>query len=437
MALVSDVKALLQDACERTPHYLVGAVLHKSKDPVDSWIVDVKDGGGEILLMLSEEGCRDRTRAMTAEQLHQAILALPFEDDVDVELCQCESEHMRLDSPIAAAEFSDDEEVLVFMDWDQAKRRGLCEGSLRLCLVCGQEKEGGNPFCLRCRAEFAERVEEASGGPGAFDIEAPGTGLPQAIVPFDSNQAVDHQRMTAELLGLPVEKTIDLGRGVILTMRLVPAGEFCKSGEFHFYRVKLTRPFYLGIYPVTQAQYEAIMGKNPSECKGPDLPVVTVTWDHAQRFCATLSRQAGQEFALPTGAQWEYACRAGTTSFFGFGDYEEDLSDYAWYHDNSDTLPPVGKKKPNVFGFYDMHGNVNEWCQDRMDADSFEDRYDICSGGLQVDPVGRTGPHRIIYGGTWLSGASDCGSASRGLTSPKNTSCILGFRVAAALPIGA
>ncbi len=435
MATLGNVKAFLQDVCKTHSHCLAGAVFGKSDGTVDAWIVDVKDAGDEILLMLSEEDSRDSTEAMTVEQLYQAILTLRSEDGADVELCHCQSGQLRMDSPIAAAELTDDEEVLVFLDWDQARRRGLCERSLRLCMKCGQEKEGGRPFCWRCRTELADRVEAATGRPEASGVEPPGRGLPQAVVPFDQRQALAYQRATAEFLGVPVDRAIDLGGGVSLYMKLIPAGEFHRFGQFHFCRVRLTRPFYLGIYPVTQAQYKAVMGKNPSERKGSDRPVVTVPLTDVETFCAKLSQHSGQACELPTAAQWEYACRAGTTSFFCFGDYEEDLSDYAWYHDNSDTLPPVGKKKPNAFGFYDMHGNVDEWCQDRRDCSDFRDRYGICSDTLQIDPVGRTGSDRVICGGTWLSEASGCGSASRALTSPKNTSFILGFRVAAVLPV--
>jgi formylglycine-generating enzyme required for sulfatase activity len=320
---------------------------------------------------------------------------------------------------------------------DQARRRGMCQESLRVCMTCGQKKEGSNMFCLRCQAEYAERVKEATGGPEASDIEAPGTGLPQAIVPFDWSQAMEYQRATAEFLGLPVDRAIDLGQGVFLHMKLVPAGEFYRCGRFRSYRVRLTRPFYLGIYPVTQAQFEAVMGTNPSERKGADKPVVTVPLDDIETFCARLSQRSDLEVGLPTEAQREYACRAGTTSFFSFGDYVEDLSDYAWYHDNSDALPPVGKKKPNAFGFYDMHGSVHEWCQDRENWDDYWKLDDSYSGGLKIDPVGCTGSYRVTCGGTWLSNASECGSAMRGLVLPIHKSFLAGFRVAAVLPVPA
>src|ERR1019366_6733194 len=115
----------------------------------------------------------------------------------------------------------------------------------------------------------------------------------------------------------------------------------------------------------TEEQYEQIMGKNPSRIKGAQNPVETVSWDDAMEFCKKLSQKTGKTVRLPTEAQWEYACRAGTKTRFSFGDKDEDLGDYAWYEKNSDGKShPVGQKKPNGLGLYDMHGNVWQWCAD-------------------------------------------------------------------------
>ena len=129
-------------------------------------------------------------------------------------------------------------------------------------------------------------------------------------------------------------------------------------------------PYAFGVFEVTQAQYQAVTGKNPSRFKGSSLPVTNVSWDDACEFCEKLTereRAAGrisenQEYRLPTFREWSHACRAGTTTKFYTGDSEEDLARAAWYEGNSGNRPhPVGLKEPNAFGLYDMHGNVGEW----------------------------------------------------------------------------
>ena len=183
---------------------------------------------------------------------------------------------------------------------------------------------------------------------------------------------------------------IDLNSGVKLEMVLIPAGEFMmgstssenghQTDEAPRHRVRITRPFYLGKYKVTQEQWQAVMGYNPSDYKGPRNPVEMVSWDDCQEFCKRLSQQRGdghQVFRLPTEAQWEYACRAGGAKRFCFGDNEALLGQYAWraVYDGQQHMVlarhPVGEKKPNAWGLYDMHGDVSEWCQDWFDKDYY------------------------------------------------------------------
>ena len=124
--------------------------------------------------------------------------------------------------------------------------------------------------------------------------------------------------------------------------------------------------FAIGKYPVTQEQYQAVMGNNPSYFQGnPQNPVESVSYDDAVVFCQKLSEMTGKNYRLPTESEWEYACRAGTTTDYYFGDDANQLGDYAWYEDNSGLIThPIGQKLPNAWGLYDMHGNVWEWCED-------------------------------------------------------------------------
>jgi len=235
-----------------------------------------------------------------------------------------------------------------------------------------------------------------------------------------------------------LSSTGDLKNSLGMEFALCPAGEFLmgsprtkavrKKNETQ-HRVTLTKPFYMGETEVTQAEYQQVMGANPSQFKGPQNPVEQVSWADAVEFCRKLSaltaeKAAGCEYRLPTEAEWEYACRAEATTMYAFGNGTKRLGDYGWFDDNSDaSTHPVGEKKPNAWGLYDMHGNVWEWCQDRYGA------Y-MNPRGLATDPAGPTsGSFRVSRGGSWNYGAKYCRSASRNGNAPEVRISTLGFRV--------
>ena len=254
----------------------------------------------------------------------------------------------------------------------------------------------------------------------------------------------EEQIEAAGELKLPVAKELDLGGGVTMKLVLIPKGEFMmgspagESGrdddEGPQHRVRITKPFYMGVTQVTQGQWRAVMGTEPwsgQKCPGrsKDAAMNHVSWNAATEFCGKLSQRAGTTVRLPMEAEWEYACRAGSTTRFCFGDSDDELGAYAWYEDNAwdvgEKYPhSVAKKKPNAWGLYDMHGNVWEWCRDWYD----EDYYGKSPG---VDPEGpRSGSARVLRGGSWDYAPCGCRSAGRGGLNPSNANGgLLGFRV--------
>ena len=165
-------------------------------------------------------------------------------------------------------------------------------------------------------------------------------------------------------------------------------------------------------------------GSNPSNFKGKDNPVEQVSWDDAQAFLKKLSEITKQTVRLPTEAEWEYSCRAGTTTTYYSGDTEADLARVAWYIDNSkNTTHPVGQKEPNKFGLYDMHGNVWQWCQDWYS----EDYYGKSEAENPAGPA--QGSYRLLRGGSWGGSPVDCRSAGRGGSNPDFRFYYFGFRI--------
>jgi len=229
------------------------------------------------------------------------------------------------------------------------------------------------------------------------------------------------------------ELSLDLGNKVTMKFVLIPAGRFTMGSpdsekdhqpyEGPQHEVTIGKAFYMGVYEVTQEQYEAVIGSNPSRFKGASNPVERVSWDDAVAFCKKLSAKTGKTVRLPTEAEWEYACRAGSKTRFCFGDDDSDLGGYAWYRSNSDAKThPAGAKKPNAFGLYDMHGNVWEWCSDWY-ADSY-------ANANTRDPAGpSSGSNRVLRGGRWCDDPRVCRSADRDGFGPSDRGDSVGFRV--------
>ncbi|MCX7046264.1 MAG: SUMF1/EgtB/PvdO family nonheme iron enzyme [Candidatus Sumerlaeota bacterium] len=219
----------------------------------------------------------------------------------------------------------------------------------------------------------------------------------------------------------------DLGNGVRIDMIWIPAGTFQMGSnqndtEKPIHSVELDG-FWLGKYPVTQAQYQAITGQNPSNFKSASNPVEQVNWDEATEFCRRISQKTGKTYCLPTEAQWEYACRAGANGKYCFGDSESQLGEYAWFDGNSESQThPVGQKKPNQWGLFDMHGNVLEWCADWYGAYTAE---------KQRNPSGPgSGEYRVLRGGSWFNTPVLCRSAYRSYNTPDYRLIFIGFRLA-------
>ena len=199
------------------------------------------------------------------------------------------------------------------------------------------------------------------------------------------------------------------------------------------HRVRITKPFYLGVYEVTQGEYEQLMGKNPSKFQDATRPVERVSWEDAVAFCRKLSAKEGQEYRLPTEAEWEYACRAGTTTPFSFGGVlngEQANCDGNYPYGTNAKGPykeqtvPIGSYRPNAFGLYDMHGNVWEWCQDRWDAEYYG------KSPSENPPGAASGSGRVIRGGCYVRNARYCRAAYRHGLEPSHWSSIMGFRLA-------
>jgi len=250
------------------------------------------------------------------------------------------------------------------------------------------------------------------------------------VAPFSEAKAKEAQKETAKNLQKEVEDKADLGKGMKLEMVLIPAGKFKmgspesekgRSNDEKQHEVTITKPFYMGKYEVTQEQWESVMANNPSETKGSKLPVTEVSWENCQEFIVKLNTKTDGGYRFPTEAEWEYACRAGTTTVYSFGDKITPKD--ANYEDSLKGQPiAVGDYKPNAFGLYDMHGNVWEWC---------EDYYAAYPEGFLTDPMGAVkDERRVLRGGSFPGDESYARSSIRFVSPGSYQFDHAGFRLA-------
>jgi formylglycine-generating enzyme required for sulfatase activity len=242
------------------------------------------------------------------------------------------------------------------------------------------------------------------------------------VAPFTEAKAKEVQKASAKSLQKEVEEKADLGKGIKLEMVLIPAGKFKMGFPGAYHEVTLTKPFYMGKYEVTQEQWEGLMGNNPSSrTKGAKFPVTDVSWEDCQEFIKKLNAKTSGGYRRPTEAEWEYSCRAGTTTAYSFGD-EITPKDENYGDSKLGATVVVGGYKPNAFGLCDMHGNVWEWCEDWM-ADY--------PAGAVTDPKGpATGERHVLRGSSFNEPASKARSSFRGLITPLSLKFDLGFRLA-------
>jgi sulfatase modifying factor 1 len=227
-----------------------------------------------------------------------------------------------------------------------------------------------------------------------------------------------------------------------MTFKQIPAGTFTmgspeseadREDDEAQHPVTISKPFYMQTTEVTQGQWKEVMGTEPwkgEQCvkEGPNNAATYVSWNDAVAYCKKLSEKESKTYRLPTEAEWEYACRAGTELIWNFGDDEKILGDYAWYDKNAwdigeEYAHQVGLKKPNAFGLYDMHGNVYEWCHDYHEVDYYQQ-------SPTNDPTGPTsGSFRVLRGGSLSHGARFTRSAYRVRHDAGFRDIILGFRL--------
>ncbi|MGE0821566.1 MAG: SUMF1/EgtB/PvdO family nonheme iron enzyme [Candidatus Binatia bacterium] len=364
--------------------------------------------------------------------------------------------------------------ILVCLSRDSIAKDGYVQKEIKYALDAADEKPEDTIFIIPLQLEncpIPERLKDWHVGnlytdrgydnllrslrvrAGQLNLD-----LPSPAVPFLSSPPPPPQQSSPPLSSSSLALPPTLRDSIGMEFVLIPAGEFLMgadnraSDEKPVRRVQITKPFYLGKYPVTQEQWQKVVGNNPSRFTG-DLkrPVENVSWGDIQVFLQKLNALKGKvynfgnvpqeqwqvflqkmkssgggRYRLPTEAEWEYACRAGSTGDYCFGNEVSQLREYAWYDENSGgTTHPVGQLKPNAWGLYDMHGNVWEWVQDWYAEDYYRQRPDP-----DVDPQGPySGVLRVLRGGSYLSNQGYARCACRRWYSPPYAADDGGVRV--------
>ncbi len=339
------------------------------------------------------------------------------------------------------------------------------EGAKQLILDCLDQPRKKRP---QDAGELLKQLQLVRGGKTSAPAKASSPKVPaKASSPTVDGQLFTFETVLVDRRGQIIKRdsrqarqvAIDLGKGVTLEMVHIPAGTFlmgaapneaeASSDEYPQHQVTL-KSFYIGKYQVTQAQWQAIMGNNPSYFKGEKRPVENVNWGETKAFCDRLSQHTGQKFRLPSEAEWEYACRAGTTTPFYFGEtITPDLVNYDGNYPYGDApkgkyrgeTNPVGSFPPNAFGLYDMHGNVWEWCEDVWHGDYEGSPTDGSAWGVkEVKKEGgffsslfgkeeKEESNRLLRGGSWNNNAVWCRAAYRNKNTPDSRNKHVGLRV--------
>jgi formylglycine-generating enzyme required for sulfatase activity len=316
--------------------------------------------------------------------------------------------------------------------------RAVGRAPLKLTLAAGQ-------YCIRAELDgyqpWEKRIRFDAAGDAQMRIEL--VAKPRIVTasfPMTAEQAAEVQRAAAAALGVPLADELDCGNSLRLKLRLIPAGSFLMGSPFSELdrdynesfqeEVTLRQPFLMGVYAATQEQYEAVTSRNPSQFEGDRHPVERTSWDDAMEFCIKLTERTARNTRLPTEAEWEYACRAGTMTPFSFG--ETISPDQANYDGNGvygtgekgvyrQKTAPVGSFPPNAWGLYEMHGNVREWC-----SESYRDCYaDVQAPNLEDS----RSEQRVVRGGSWFYYPRHCRSACRMGVPLEYPSNDVGFRV--------
>ena len=326
--------------------------------------------------------------------------------------------------------FENGKDPILFFGTDQKRSLELA----KLDLIKAYEKTIKD--CLKMKLDveaegFSKELEEIRAGKIKTEITVEEKKAKAIFLeaPFSAVAAKTAQMELAKSLNKPIEAKIDLGKGIKLEMVLIPAGKFMMGSPASEvgrvdnetqHEVTLTKPFYIGKYEVTQEQWQAVMGNNPSSVKGARLPLTNVSWNDCRNFIKKLNAKTKGGYRLTTDAEWEYACRAGAMTAYSYGD---NITKRDANYGPAGKSVLVGSYKTNAFGLYDMHGNVLEWCEDWVASYPEE---------AVTDPKGpETGDRRVLRGGSFAGNESRirCSFRNDDVT-PTNQYDFVGFRLA-------